>query len=165
MDAGSLIRSGPTCARCDGCSHGELEAATIGDLDESRKSWLVRAKIAKTRKARWVQLPADLFDAVVERLPAREDRDMGAPLFTIGSADRLRMAIGRACRDAGVPSWPPHHLRHRRISLLHRQGETWAEIGAKVGQRNLSLTADTYSHALFDYRKIETDQSCSNVYA
>ena len=114
-----------------------------------------RAKIAKTRKARWVQLPADLFDAVVERLPAREDRDMGAPLFTIGSADRLRMAIGRACRDAAVPSWPPHHLRHRRISLLHRQGETWAEIGAKVGQRNLSLTADTYSHALFDYREIE----------
>ena len=55
------------------------------------------------------------------------------------------------------PSWPPHHLRHRRISLLHRQGETWAEIGAKVGQGNLSLTADTYSHALFDYRKIETD--------
>ena len=102
MDAGSLIRSGPTCARCDGCSHGELEAGTIGDLDESRKSWLVRAKIAKTRKARWVQLPADLFDAVVERLPAREDRDMGAPLFTIGSADRLRMAIGRACRDAAA---------------------------------------------------------------
>ena len=65
------------------------------------------------------------------------------------------MAIGRACRDAGVPSWSPHHLRHRRISLLHHQGETWAEIGAKVGQRNLSVTADTYSHALFDYREID----------
>ena len=100
-----------------------------------------------------MQLPDDLFRAVVEQLPAREDRDLEAALFPIGSADRLRMAIGRACRDAGVPSWSPHHLRHRRISLLHHEGETWAEIGAKVGQRNLSVTADTYSHALFDYRE------------
>ena len=65
------------------------------------------------------------------------------------------MAIGRACRDAGVPSWSPHDLRHRRISLLHHQKESWAEIGAKVGQRNLSVTADTYTHALFDYREID----------
>ena len=101
------------------------------------------------------ELPDDLFRAVVDRLPAREDRDLEAPLFPIGSADRLRMAIGRACRDAGVPSWSPHHLRHRRICLLHHEGETWAEIGAKVGQRNLSVTADTYTHALFDYREID----------
>lgn len=39
--------------------------------------------------------------------------------------------------------------------LLHHGGESWAEIGAKVGQRNLSVTADTYSHALFDYREID----------
>jgi integrase len=88
-------------------------------------------------------------------MASREDRDPEASLFPIGRADRLRMAIGRACRDAGVPSWSPHHLRHRRISLLHHQGESWAEIGAKVGQRNLSVTADTYSHALFDYREID----------
>jgi len=50
---------------------GELEAARIGDLDESRRAWLVRAAISKTRRARWVELPADLFEALVERLPAR----------------------------------------------------------------------------------------------
>lgn len=138
-----------------GARIGELEAATIGDLDESTKRWLVRAKVAKTRKARWVELPDDLYDAVCGLLPAREDRELEAPLFPIGSADRLRTAIGRACRDAGVPSWSPHHLRHRRISLLHHEGGSWAEIGAKVGQRNLSVTADTYSHALFDYREID----------
>ena len=146
-----------------GARIGELEAAKVGDLDETTKRWLVRAKIAKTRKARWVQLPDDLFDAVVERLPAREDRDLESPLFPIRSADRLRMAIGRACRDAGAPSWSPHHLRHRRISLLHHEGETWAEIGAKVGQRNLSVTADTYTHALFNYREIDRPKLLERV--
>ena len=73
------------------------------------------------------------------------------------------MAIGRACRDAGVPSWSPHHLRHWRISLLHHESETWAEIGAKVGQRNLSVTADTYSHALFDYREIDRSKLLERV--
>src|SRR5262249_8377559 len=130
-------------------------AAKVGDLDENQKAWLVRAKGAKTRKARWVELPDDLYRVVVDRLPAREDRDLEAPLFAIGSDDRLRMAIWRACRDAGVPSWSPHDLRHRRISLLHHDGETWAEIGAKVGQRNLSVTADRYTHAMMDYTEID----------
>jgi integrase len=138
-----------------GARVGELAAAKVGDLDETRQAWLVRAKVAKTRRARWVQLPDDLFELVVERLPAREDRDPEAPLFEIGSTDRLRMAISRACRDAAVPVFSPHDLRHRRISLLHHQGVSWAEIGARVGQRNLSTTADTYTHVLMDYREVD----------
>ena len=35
-------------------------ALRIGDLDEQRRAWLVRAAVAKTRKARWVELPDDL---------------------------------------------------------------------------------------------------------
>jgi integrase len=65
------------------------------------------------------------------------------------------MAIGRACRDAGVPHFSPHSFRHRRISLLHHQGRSWAEIGALVGQRSKLVTADRYSHALIDYREID----------
>jgi integrase len=138
-----------------GARVGEVAAAKVGDLDENRKAWLVRAAVSKTRRARWVQLPTDLFAVVVDRLPAREDRDPDARLFPIRSADRLRMAIGRACRDAGVPTFSPHDLRHRRISLLHHQGMSWAEIGARVGQRNLSTTADIYTHVLMDYREID----------
>ena len=116
-------------------------------------------------RARWVELPADLFDVVLERLPAREDRDPEASLFPIGSADRLRMAIARACRDAGVPVFSPHDLRHRRISLLHHQGMSWAEIGARVGQRNLSTTADIYTHVLMDYREIKRAKLIERVRA
>ena len=133
---------------------GEFESATVGDLDESRKAWLIRASVSKTRRARWVELPDDLYRAVVGRLPAREDRDPAAPLFGV-TADRLRTAIGRACRDAGVPLFSPHALRHRRISLLHRQGESWATIGEKMGQRSKIVTADTYTHALVDVREVD----------
>jgi integrase len=73
------------------------------------------------------------------------------------------MAVGRACRDAGVPRWSPHSLRHRRISLLHRQGESWAEIGSKVGQRNLSVTADRYSHAMLEYSEIDRPKLLERV--
>ena len=139
-----------------GARVGEVEAARVGDLDEERRAWLVRAAVSKTRRARWVELSADLFTAVVDRLPAaREDRDAGAPLFPGVTADRLRMAIGRACRDAGVPHFSPHALRHRRISLLHRDGRSWAEIGELVGQRSRIVTADRYTHALLDYREID----------
>ena len=71
------------------------------------------------------------------------------------TADRLRTAIARACRASGVPVFSPHDLRHRRISLLHRQGRSWGEIARFVGQRKLSLTADAYTHVLSDGREVD----------
>jgi hypothetical protein len=42
--------------------------------------------------------------------------------------------------------------------LLHRQGRTWAEIGRLVGQRKLSVTADTYTDVLSDGRELEYEE-------
>ncbi|HXH89594.1 MAG TPA: hypothetical protein VNI55_13430 [Gaiellaceae bacterium] len=53
-----------------------------------------------------------------------------------------------------MPVFSPHDLRHRRISLLHRQGRSWAEIAGFVGQRKLSITADTYSHVMSDGQEL-----------
>lgn len=141
-----------------GCRVGELEAARLGDVDESRRGWLVRAAVSKTRRPRWVVPPDDLWGAISKQLPPREDRAATAPLFPGVTQERLRTAIGRACRDAGVPHFSPHSLRHRRISLLHRAGHSWAEIGDLVGQRSKIITADRYSHALPDYREVDRPQ-------
>jgi integrase len=62
--------------------------------------------------------------------------------------------FGKACKAAGIPVWSPHDLRHRRISLLHLRGVPWATIGAFVGQRSLSVTADTYTHVLMDETEV-----------
>jgi integrase len=75
-------------------------------------------------------------------------------VFQAVTADRLRTAIARACIAAGVPAFSPHDLRHRRVSLLHLGGVPWARIGEHVGQRNLAVTANTYSHVLSDETEI-----------
>lgn len=136
---------------------GELEGRGLrcGDIDEPNARWRIRRAVEKGRRGRWVSLPPDLFAAVVATLPPREDRNPDQPVFAGLTQERLRTAIARACKASSTPTWSPHDLRHRRISLWHRQGETWALIGARVGQRSLSVTADTYTHVLLDDRELD----------
>jgi integrase len=136
---------------------GEIDERGLrcGDLDEPNTRWRIRRAVEKGRRGRWVSLPPDLFAAVVATLPPREDRPADRPIFPGVTQERLRTAIGRACKASGTPTWSPHDLRHRRISLWHRQGETWALIGSRVGQRSLSVTADTYTHVLLDNRELD----------
>ncbi len=138
-----------------GARVASVETVSVGDYDELARRVRLRASTTKTRAALWVELPDALAEAIEATLPPRDDRDGAVPLFAGVSADRLRTTIARACRAAGVPLFSPHDLRHRRISLLHRQGRTWAEIGRLVGQRKLSVTADTYTHVLSDGRELD----------
>ena len=141
-----------------GARVASVDLLTAGDYDERDRRVRLRASTTKTRQALWVDLPDTLADALEASLPARDDRDGTARLFPGVTADRLRTAIARACRANGVPVFSPHDLRHRRISLLHRQGRSWAEIGRFVGQRKLSVTADTYTHVLSDGAEISLEE-------
>jgi integrase len=136
---------------------GELEEKGLccSDLDEPNARWRIRRAVEKGRRGRWVSVPPDLFAAVIATVPPREDRAAERPVFPGLTQERLRTAIARACKASATPTWSPHDLRHRRISLWHRQGETWALIGARVGQRSLSVTADTYTHVLLDDRELD----------
>lgn len=133
---------------------GELEQLTWGDVDEPRGRWRVSQAVAKTGRARWVAVPAELFTLVLELCP-RDDRHPDRRVFENVTADRLRVAIGRACTATGVPAFSPHDLRHRRISLEHLRGVPWARIGELVGQRNLAVTANTYTHVLTDETELD----------
>ena len=42
-----------------------------------------------------------------------------------------------------------------RISLEHLRGVPWARIGELVGQRNLAVTANTYTHVLTDEQELQ----------
>jgi integrase len=138
-----------------GARLASVEQVLVGDYDEPRQRVRLHASTTKTRQALWVELPDELADAIGGTLPPREDRALAAPLFPGVGADKLRTQIARACRVAGIPTWSPHDLRHRRISLLHRQGRSWAEIARFVGQRKPSVTADTYTHVLSDGREVD----------
>jgi integrase len=54
-----------------------------------------------------------------------------------------------------VPSFSPHDLRHRRVSLLHLAGVPWARIGEQVGHDDLVTTARTYTHVVADERELD----------
>jgi integrase len=133
---------------------GELEAVAWGDVDEQRGRWRVRASVAKTGAARWVTPPEQLFAAVSALVP-RDDRVPERPVFGGFGADRFRTALTRACTGAGVPNFSPHDLRHRRVSLLHAQGLSWARIGEFVGHGDLVTTARTYTHVLSDEHELD----------
>jgi integrase len=145
-----------------------IDRTLAGDYDEQRGRVRLRAATTKTRKALWIDPDPALDDAVEAMLGPREDRDLGARLFAGSGADALRTSIAKACKAAGVPLWSPHDLRHRRISLLHSRGWTWAQIGEFVGQRNLAVTANTYTHVLteeteLDYKQLLGEASRSAV--
>jgi integrase len=76
------------------------------------------------------------------------------PVFQGVIASRLRTATGRPA-PRRVSRFTPHDLRHRRISLLHLGGVPWARIGEHVGQRNLAVTANTYTHVLTDEAEVD----------
>jgi integrase len=138
-----------------GARVASVDLLRVGDYDERARRVRLRASTTKTRNALWVELPPVLAEALEQTLPPREDRDPAAPLFPGASSDRLRTAIARACKAAGIPVFSPHDLRHRRISLLHAQGRSWAEIARFVGQRKLSITADIYTHVMSDGAELD----------
>lgn len=132
-----------------------IDRTTVGDYDEPRRRVRLRKQTTKTRRALWIELHPALAEATEATLPPRGDRDPEDRLFADSGADALRTAIAKACRAAAIPLWSPHDLRHRRISLLHAQGRPWARIGEWVGQRNLAVTANTYTHVLVDERELD----------
>jgi integrase len=132
-----------------------IDKVTVGDWDAARGRVRARAKTTKTRRAHWREVPPVLAGAIERTLPPRDDRDLSVPLFAGVDSDALRTAIRRACQATGTPLWSPHDLKHRRISLLHAQGYSWAQISELVGNTSAKVLADTYTHVLMDEREID----------
>jgi integrase len=130
----------------------ELETAEIGDLDEHRRAIRVRWTFEKNERYRHLELPDDLFDALLATLPPREDRDPGAPLFPDLTNARLRMAINRACKATGTPHFSPHGLRRRRGSLHYKRTGSLAEVAELLGDSK-RVAADHYVYALTSYEE------------
>lgn len=132
----------------------ELETAQVGDVDEHRRAIRVRPTFEKNERYRLLELPDDLFEALLATLPPREDRDLDASLFPRLTDARLRMAITRACRLSGTPHFSPHGLRRRRGSLHYKSTGSLAEVAEKLGDSK-RVAAEHYVYALTDYREVE----------
>jgi integrase len=135
-----------------GARVGTIDTTKVGDYDQPRRRVRLRNKGGGLY---WHELHPALADTIEARLPHPRFRDPEARLFAGSSSTALRTAIAKACKAAAIPTFSPHDLRHRRISLLHLGGMPWARIGATVGQRDLKVTADIYTHVLSDEREVD----------
>jgi integrase len=136
------------------CRINELATAKVGDLDEHRRTIRVQPQVEKNERYRWLQLPDDLFDAVLATLPPREDRDLDAPLFPDLNDAALRTAITKACKALGVPHFSPHGLRRRRGSLYYKRTGSLADVAELLGDSK-RVAAEHYVYALTDYREVD----------
>jgi integrase len=100
-----------------------------------------------------VPIPELVFQAVTDTVP-REDREMAAQVFSGFGADRLRTAITRACKAAGVPMFSPHDLRHRRATLWHLQGIPAVEAASWLGH-SAQEHLKTYAHVVIDRSEVD----------
>jgi integrase len=141
-----------------GARVSSVDLTLVGDYDEPRRRVRLRRSATKMRKPLWVELPPALAEAIEATLPHRRFRDPDARLFADSAADALRTRIAKACQAEGIPPFSPDDLRHRRISLLHLRGVPWARIGEFVGQKSLSVTAETYTHVLSDETEVDYDR-------
>jgi integrase len=143
---------------------GELATAQVGDLDEHRRAIRVRSEVEKNERYRHLDLPDDLFDALLATLPPREDRDGEAPLFPDLSEAALRTAIAKACKATGTPHFSPHGLRRRRGSLHYKRTGSLADVAELLGDSK-RVAADHYVYALTDYREVDRTVAFARVRA
>lgn len=133
---------------------GQALAWEWGDLDIDASRILSRPQSVKgrrgTRKARWVQVPEWLLAILLDEAPpdARSGFLFGWPHDVEHPQQKVGKAMRNACAVAGIPHFHPHDLRHRRISLWHGQGIPAREIGDRVGQRQIAVTLDIYTHVM-----------------
>jgi integrase len=59
-----------------------------------------------------------------------------------------RQAMSRACRNAKIPHYSPHDLRHRRLTLWHQSGVPARELAERAGHSRPSMSLDTYTHVM-----------------
>jgi integrase len=129
---------------------GETAGLAWGDVDVAESRFRLRRRTVKGAigsRARWVQVPEWLMDEIVATCPL-EDRTAERRVFPGFTPDAAKNAMARACKDAGIPHFHPHDLRHRRITIWHHDGVPARVLAERAGHSRPSMSLDVYSHAL-----------------
>ena len=77
-----------------------------------------------------------------------EDRVPERKVFQGLNSSAGRQAMTRACRDAKIPHYTPHDLRHRRLTLWHQSGVPAQELAERAGHSKPSMSLDVYTHVM-----------------
>jgi integrase len=142
----------------------EIVLAEIRDLDEHSHAIRLREETTKEGEARYLDLPPQLFKAIVAALPPREDRDPSAPISPASPTPTCGWRSRGRARLDGVPHFSPHGLRRRRGSLAYKSTGSLAEVAELLGDSK-RVASDHYVYALTDYREIEPQPAPRRLFA
>ncbi len=126
---------------------GEAVGLRWGDVDRAGLRLRLPRSATKRDKARWVYLPEWLIEAIEATCPL-EDRTPERRVFQGITEASAYQAMTRACRNAKVPHYHPHDLRHRRITIWHQSGVPARELAERAGHARPSMSLDVYSHVM-----------------
>lgn len=126
---------------------GEAVGLRWGDVDSVGLRLRLPRSATKRDRARWVYLPEWLIEAIDQTCPL-EDRTPERKVFQGVSEASAYQAMLRACRNAKVPHYHPHDLRHRRITIWHQSGVPARELAERAGHARPSMSLDVYSHVM-----------------
>lgn len=82
----------------------------------------------------------------------------------IPDVNSVNKTLKRACRRAGIPEVTSHALRHTHASILLLEGISLAYISRRLGHKDISMTADTYSHVLKELEAQSEKESADMFY-
>jgi integrase len=126
---------------------GEAVNLRWADVDAAGSRLRLPRSATKRDRARWVYLPEWLIQAIEETCPL-EDRVPERKVFQGITEASAYQAMTRACRNAKVPHYHPHDLRHRRISIWHQSGVPARDLAERAGHARPSMSLDVYSHVM-----------------
>jgi integrase len=126
---------------------GEAVNLKWGDVDAAGLRLRLARSATKRDKARWIYLPEWLIEAIEQTCP-HEDRISERRVFQGITEASAYQAMLRACKNAKVPHYSPHDLRHRRITIWHHSGVVARELAERAGHARPSMSLDVYSHVM-----------------
>lgn len=126
---------------------GEAVNLRWGDVDAAGLRLRLPKSATKRDRARWVYLPQWLMDAIDDTCPL-DDRTPERKVFQGITEATAYQAMARACKNAKVPHYHPHDLRHRRITIWHQSGVPARELAERAGHARPSMSLDVYSHVM-----------------
>jgi integrase len=126
---------------------GEAVSLRWGDVDAGNLRLRLPRSATKRDRARWIYLPEWLIEAIEATCPL-EDRVPDRRVFHGITEASAYQAMSRACRNAKVPHYHPHDLRHRRITIWHQLGVPARELAERAGHAKPSMSLDVYSHVM-----------------
>lgn len=135
-----------------GMAIGETSELAWGDVDVPACRFRLRRSTVKggiRARARVVQVPEWLMGFIADTCPL-EDRAATRRVFPVLAGGVAWNTMDRACKAASIPTFSPHDLRHRRISLWHGQGIPLKQLSERAGHSKASMTLDVYSHVVPD---------------